>query len=96
MSSLDQNIKRADPEGFQVLGAPIGTETHHHAKILAKRVEKTEPIQDHLQKIDDPQAAYGILKICIGTPKIRYSLRTDKPSPSVTEVLLHFENAQRD
>ena len=28
MSSLDQNIKRADPEGFEVLGAPIGMETH--------------------------------------------------------------------
>ena len=25
VSSLDQNIKRADSEGFDVLGAPIGT-----------------------------------------------------------------------
>ena len=29
MSTLDQNIRRADPEGFEVLRAPIGTETHH-------------------------------------------------------------------
>ena len=35
MRSLDQSIKRADPEGFEVLGAPIGTEAHH-AKVLSK------------------------------------------------------------
>ena len=39
MSSSDQNIKRADPEGFEVLGAPIGTETGH-AKVLSKKVGK--------------------------------------------------------
>ena len=35
VSSLDQNIKRADPDGFEVLGAPIGTESHH-SKVLFK------------------------------------------------------------
>ena len=73
MSSLDQNIKRADPVGFEVLGAPIGTETHH-AKVLCKRVEKNEPLLDRLQYLDNPHAAYGIL--CIGTLKMLYSLRT--------------------
>ena len=47
MSSLDQNIKRADPVGFEVLGAPIGTETHH-AKVLCKRVGKNQPLLDCL------------------------------------------------
>ena len=65
MSSLDQNIKRADPDGFEVLGAPIGTETHH-AKVLSKSLEKTEPLVDSLQQLDDPHTAYSILKICIG------------------------------
>ena len=53
MSSLDQNINRADREGFEVLGAPIGTETHH-AENLSKRVEKTEPLLDRVQQLDDP------------------------------------------
>ena len=35
ISSLDQNVKRADPDGFEVLGAPIGTESHH-SKVLSK------------------------------------------------------------
>ena len=73
MSRLDQNFKCADPLGFEVLGAPVGTETHH-AKVLFKRVEKTEPLLDRLHQLDDPHAAYGILKICIGTPKMLYSL----------------------
>ena len=79
MSSLDQDIKRADPKVFEVLGVPNGKETHH-AKFLSKRVEKTGPLQDRLQQLDDPHAAYGILQICIGTPKMLYSLRTIKPS----------------
>ena len=87
MSSLDQNFERADPVGFNVLGAPIETETYH-AKVLFERVEKTEPLLDRLQQLDDPNAAYGILKICIGTPKLLCSLRTVKPSPSVLKC--HF------
>ena len=59
-------------------------------------MEKIEPLLDRLQQLDDPHAAYGILKICFGTPKMLYSLRTVKPSPSATKVLLHFDNAQRD
>ena len=45
MSSIDQNIKRADPECFDVFGSPIGTEAHH-AKVLSKRMEKIEPLLD--------------------------------------------------
>ena len=59
-------------------------------------MEKTELLQDHLRQLDDPHAAYGILKICIVTPKMFYSLRTVKPSTSVIKVLIHFDNAQRD
>ena len=95
MSNLIQNLELADPEGFEVLRAPIGTEAHH-AKVLSKRDEKTEPLLDRYDQLDDPHAAYGILKICIGTPKKLYSPRTFKPSPSVTKVLLDYEKAQRD
>ena len=80
MRSLDQNLKRADPEGFEVLGASIRTETHHTI-IISKKVETTEPLLDR------------ILKICIGTPKMLFSLRTVKPNPSVTQLFLHFDNA---
>ena len=59
-------------------------------------MEKTEHLLDRLQQLDGPHAAYGIFKICIGTRITFYSLRTVKPSPSVTKVLLHFDNAQRD
>ena len=34
MSSLDQNFERADPEGFGVFGAPIGTGAYQ-AKVLS-------------------------------------------------------------
>ena len=39
MSSLDQNLKRADHDGFEVLGAPVGTETYH-VKVSSKSVGK--------------------------------------------------------
>ena len=95
MSNLIQNLELADLEGFEVLRAPIGREAHH-SKGLSKRYEKTEPLLDRYHQLDDSHAAYGILKICIGTPKMLYSLRTFKPSPSITKVLLHYDKAQRD
>ena len=50
MSNLDQNIKRADHEGFEVLGAPIGTETNH-VKVSSKSVEKIQPLLGRLQHL---------------------------------------------
>ena len=44
MKSLDQKIKRADLEGFEVLGAPVGTNRDFNSKVLSKRVEKLEPL----------------------------------------------------
>ena len=90
MNSLDQNIKRADSEGFEVLGAPIGTETHN-AKILSKRVEKIELLSNRLQQFDDPHAAYGILKICIGTPKLLYSLAKLSQAPQLLKSRLFWQ-----
>ena len=69
MITLDQNIKHADPEGFEELESPIGTKTHH-AKVLSKRVEKTESPLGRLEQLDGPHAASGIFKFYIGTPKI--------------------------
>ena len=80
---------------MKVLENSIRTECHH-AKVLSKRVDKTEPLLDRLQQPDDPHAVCDTLKICFGTPKIMYTLRTVKPSPSITKVLLHSDNAQRD
>ena len=57
-------------------------------------MEKNEPLLDRLQQLDGPHAIYCILKICIVTPKMLYSLRRVKPSPSVSKVLPHFDNAQ--
>ena len=47
---------------------------------------KLSPSLIALGILNDPHAAYGILKICIANPKMLYSLRTvNKPSPPVTK-----------
>ena len=79
---------RSKLEEFEVLGALIGTE-NHHAYVSTKKLKKTQPLLDRLQQFDDPDSAYGILKICIVN---RYSAT----KPSVTKDFLLFDNAQSD
>ena len=60
-------------------------------------MEKIEPLLGSLQQLDYPHAAYGILKIYIGTPKMLYSLRTvKKKAPQLLKYFFHFDTAQRD
>ena len=48
---------------------------------------------ENLSYIDDPQWALGILRYCLGTPKLVCSLRTNTPSDRCFKV---FNSSQRD
>ena len=51
---------------------------------------------DNLQHLNDPQCALGILRYCLGTRKLVYSLRTNTPSNDMLEVLKSFDDGQRE
>ena len=49
-----------------------------------------------LHHLNDPQCILGILRYCLGTPKLVYSLRTNTPSNGMLKVLKSFNDGQRN
>ena len=49
-----------------------------------------------LSYLDDPQCALGILRYCLGTPKLVYSLRNNTPTRDLIDVLKVFNSSERD
>ena len=76
------------------MGAAIETPTFV-ASCLEKRVKKIEKVIDNLGYIEDPQCALGILRSCLGAPKLVYSLRCNTPSAEINIILEKFDHLQR-
>ena len=78
-NAADSRIKRDSQSGIEILGAAIGTPTFV-ASCLEKRVKKLEKVLDKIGYIEDPRCALGILRSCLGAPKLVYSLRCNTQS----------------
>ena len=90
---MDKRIKRNSKEGLEILGAAIGKPSFVAAS-LRKRVNKIEKLLN-LAYLDDPHCALGILRSCLGPPKMVYSLRCNTPSDESSVILQDFDNLQR-
>ncbi|XP_075259889.1 uncharacterized protein LOC142351636 [Convolutriloba macropyga] len=95
LPSIDQAVKRILGNGFEILGAAVGSK-EFVASCLKRRVQKNLSMLDNLHHLNDPQCALGILRYCLGTPKLVYSLRTNTPSNEMLEVLKSFDDGQRE
>ena len=95
LPSVDQAVKRNLGNGFDVLGAAVVSKDFV-ASCLKRRVQKILSMLDNLHHLNDPQCALGILRYCLGTPKLVYSLRTNTPSNEMLEVLKSFDDGQRE
>ena len=67
MSSLDQNIKLLILNVLKYSGRQLERRLIM-PMFYPRGLKKIEPLLDRLQQLGDPHAAYGILKICFGTP----------------------------
>ena len=45
--------------------------------------------------LDNPHCALGVLRSCLGAPKMVYSLRCNAPSDESSVILQDFDNPQR-
>ena len=84
LPSVDREVTRNMGNGFEVLGAAVGS-TEFVSSCLQKRVQKVVSILENLSYLDDPQCALGILRYCLGTPKLVYSLRTNTPNKRASD-----------
>ena len=61
-----------------------------------ERIGKIVVLFEKLDYLEDPQCALGILRHCIGSPKMVYSLRCQTPSSPVIKSLKEFDAQQRE
>ena len=95
LDRLDIRIKRNDISGLEVLGAALGTPEFVCMKLKAK-IGKIGVLFEKLNYLDDPQCALGILRHCIGSHKMVYSLRCQTPTSPVIKSLKEFDAVQRE
>ena len=69
LNDIDNRVKRNSKEGLEILGAAIGN-PNFVASSLRTRVNKIEKLLDNLAYLDDPHCALGILRRCLGAPKM--------------------------
>ena len=51
---------------------------------------------DNFRHLNYPHSALGILRNCLGTPKLVYSLPTNTQSKEMLEVIKTFDDGQRE
>ena len=62
---------------------------------LNERIGKIGVLFEKLDYLDDPQFPLGILRHCIASPKMVYSLRCQRPTSPVIKSLKEFDAQQR-
>ena len=95
LPSVDREVTRNMGNGFEVLGAAVGS-PEFVSSCLQKRVQKVVSLLENLSYLDDPQCALGILRYCLGTPKLVCSLRTNTPTRHLIDLLKVFDSSQQD
>ena len=90
LDRLDIRIERNDISGLGVLGAALATPELVCMK-LNERIGKIGVFSEKLDFLDDPQCALGILRHCIRSPKMVYSLRCQSPTSPIIIYLKEID-----
>ena len=91
---LEKGVPRAPPEGFVLLGTPMGDPDFAN-RTLAKRIAKIEEAMRKLPDLNDSHVEFTLLRSCLGIPKFSFCLRTCKPSDVATSYEA-FDGLLRD
>jgi hypothetical protein len=80
-SRLDEfppGVTRLASSGVALLGSAVGSEAFAESE-LSKRVDKMSVMLSTLDEFEDAQVQLALLRVCLGMPKLAYSLRTSAP-----------------
>ena len=91
---LQRGVPRGSPEGFELLGAPIGNAAFSNA-VLTKQIAKIEEALRKLPELQDSHVEFTLLRSCLGLPKFGYCLRTCNPR-DVAPSYMAFDGVLRD
>ena len=95
LPSVDQEVTRNTGSGIEVLGATAGSAEFVYS-CLQKRVQKNVSLLENLSYLADPQCALGILRYCLETPRLVYSLSTITTTRNLINVLKVLDSGPRD
>ena len=87
-------IKRAPPDGTEILKVPVGCETFTLSS-LQRRIDQANEILAKLPQLEDKHVEFTLLRACLGACKLVYFLRGVPPSAGVSEVLRKADDALR-
>ena len=80
---LERNIPCTPPEGFSLLGAPIGN-IPFCRDVIQERILKISSILDLLPSLNNAQVEFSLLRYCYSFSKFTYCLSTCDPEHAVT------------
>ena len=89
---LGCNIPRTDPDGFLLLGSPIGSPQFMASKLNA-RIDKIENTIIKISQLEDPQLQYCLTRSTHSIVKFIYTIRTCDPL-SIQPSLQRFDSIQ--
>ena len=92
LDPLARNVPRAEENGYDLLGAPVGDITFSR-KVVGERILKMATIFDLLSSLDDSHTSFNLLRFCFSLPKFSYCLRTCDPSFLLSSYQ-HFDDLQ--
>ena len=91
MEKFPEEVQRIREEGFELLGAPIGSREFCE-QCAKRRVEKIQEVLDNLKTIDDAQVELALLRSCLGLPRIAFTLRSAPPR-DIRKAMAMFDEA---
>ena len=91
---LHRNIPPASSAGFELLGAPLGTDSFIEGS-LRRRTDRIAEIIDKLHLIDNPQLEYCVLRSCLSLPRFDFAARTTHPDLHASSMC-RFDNLLRE
>ena len=91
---LQRGIPRADEQGFELLGSPIGSADYIKSSV-DKRIAKIAEAVALLPDLEDSHVEFALLRSCLALPKFSFILRTCHPT-SYAASLGAFDGLMRD
>jgi hypothetical protein len=88
----DRDLQQNRSDGFKLLGCPLGS-SEFCSKLFLSRVSKAEEIMAKIPTLEEPHAAYMLLRQCAGFPKISFALRTSPPPAIMGEPCERFDRS---
>ena len=94
LTDPDTGVSRVLTDGFELLGAAVGSNAFCEA-YASEKAAKAKVLLEHLPKLEDPKVALRLLRLCGGYCKLVHSMRMTPPQQQLG-ALQGFDQDVRD